>query len=92
MKLPWGRKQPVARKRNEYNWELIGSLSYDVKSEHFNVPSWVLKAYNKTRVHHDGVVYRFNGKQYQYKVEESGQGACFNTFYRRCIRRNTTQK
>lgn len=64
------------------DWETIGTQSYG-QGRLDKVPQWVLKTYERTTTHHDGVVYRMNGKHYQYKVEESGQGACFVTFYRR---------
>ena len=65
-------------------WEVIGSEAPFIGSERTeNVPEWVLRTYSRCHVHHDGVVYRFQGNHYQYKVVESGQGGGYHTFYRR---------
>jgi hypothetical protein len=59
---------------SEHEWECI---------EDHKVPRWLLRAYNNIDTHHDGLIYRFNGKHYQYKVVESGQGGAVYIFYRR---------
>jgi hypothetical protein len=82
--LSWLHIEQHKPQIDKYDWEVIGSESPVVGSEHTeNVPSWVLRAYEKCHIHHDGVAYNFNGKHYQYKVVESGQGGGYHTFYRR---------
>ena len=82
--VSWIKAQFKSEDRSTYEWEEIGSkMPIHGGDNVSNVPKWVLKAYSKTDVHHDGVVCRFNGNTYQYKVVESGQGGGYATFYRR---------
>jgi hypothetical protein len=72
--LDWLKEQFAKEDRTIYEWQYL-------KDD--EVPNWVKKAYIKKDVHHDGLVYRFNGKTFQYKVVESGHGGTTSIFYRR---------
>jgi len=68
--------------KKTYNWQYIGSIEYGRKVN-FKVPRWVYNSYKKTNVHHDGLIYNLRGKNYKYKIVESGQGAPIIQFFRK---------
>jgi|GEM_PF-4813744 hypothetical protein len=83
MKIIGRKKEQSAKEDNSNNeWEWIGSQGIGGKNTG-KVPNWVLKAYKKFDAHADGLVHRFDGKGYQYKVEERGPGGIEHIFYRR---------